>query len=82
MTLDKQTLERSRQSTVPVRCRQIEELWWGAGRSCLRSTMTPDGPQTIERRFHTNQLASGNGRCDGSSRHGKLNSSFRSTVSF
>ncbi len=46
------------------------------------ATMTPNGTRTIEPKSHTNQPGSENDRCDGSSLHDNLNSSFPYMVSF
>ena len=36
----------------------------------------------VELKIHTNERDNGSDKCDGSSRHGKLNSSFRFMMSF
>ena len=44
--------------------------------------MTPNDTQTIERKSHTNRHGGENDRCDGSSLHDNLNSSFPYMVPF
>ncbi len=72
------------QGEVPLRLVMDKLKSYSAALRTIMPSLNQDtnDTRTTELKFHTNQPGSGNDRCDGSSLHDKLNSSFRCMASF